>query len=99
MNFTGREELKRLGRKLIDTGGTAEIRAEGYLMVMLAYFRRNPEAKTFEVYGSNFLAANGHEIDPDTLALLRPRFPACKKRMIKSGFSDWGSYGHPCYRA
>jgi len=99
MNFTEREELKVLGRRLIATGGTPEVRTEGHLMVMSAYFRRNPEAKTFEAYGSNYLAANGNEIDPGALALLMPRFPPCTKRMIKTGFSDWGSYGNPCYRA
>lgn len=99
MNFTEREDLKKLGRNLIETGCTAEIRAEGHLMVMSAYFYRNPAAKTFEAYGSNFLAANQREIDAEALALLQPRFPVCKKRMIKTGFSDWGSYGSPCYRA
>jgi hypothetical protein len=99
MNFTEREELKDLGRRLIATGETPEVRAEGHLMVVLAYFHRNPQAKTFEIYGSNYLAANGNEIDPEALALLMPRFPQCTKRMIKTGFSDWGSYGNPSYRA
>ena len=99
MNFEEREGLKKLGRQLIETGKTAEVRAEGHMMVMSAYFQRNPEAKTFEAYGSNFLAANPDQIDAEALTLLHPRFPACKRRMIKTGFSDWGSYGSHSYRA
>ena len=99
MSFEEGKDLKKLGRELIETGGTPEVRAEGHLMVISDYFNKNPKAKTFEAYGSNFLAANGNQIDAEALALLQPRFPACKKRMIKTGFSEWGSYGHPSYRA
>ena len=98
MDFKDREKLKEVGRGLIVTGATAEIRAEGQLMVLTAHFYRNPKAPSFEVYASNWLAASRQEIDPGALALLEPRFPICKTRMIKTGYSDWGSYGNPRYR-
>ena len=83
---------------MASSGETPEIRAEGYLMIMTAHFHRNPKAPDFPTYAANWLAASREEIDPDTMALLEPRFPACIKRMIQTGFSDWNSYGKPGYR-
>lgn len=93
-----REELKRIGYPMARTGKTPEVRAEGNLMLMTAHFYRNPKAPDFLTYASNWLAANCHEIDVKTMRLLKPRFPACTKRMIETGYSDWGSYGKASYR-
>lgn len=98
MKVQEREKLKQIGYPLARSGETPEIRAEGYLMIMTAHFYRNPKALDFPTYAANWLAASREEIDSETMALLEPRFPACIKRMIQTGFSDWGSYGKPGYR-
>lgn len=98
MNKTQREEMKKIGYSFIRDGETVSIRTEGYLMVIEAHFQRNPKAPSFQVYASNWIAANRGEIEAKILRSLKPRFPKCSERMIRNGYSDWGSYGNPSYR-
>jgi len=98
MDKKQREEMKKIGYSLIRDGKTIEIRTEGCLMVIEAHFQRNPKAPSFPMYASNWIDANHGEMEPKIFRRLQPRFPKCSKRMIKTGYSDWGSYGNPSYR-
>jgi hypothetical protein len=99
MNLQAREELKAEAQSILfDNSATPAMRAQAHLMRIEAYHARELEAlkkkaPSFELYGSNYLAANSAEIDGGTLAILERRFPACTKRMIETGFSYWNSYG------
>jgi hypothetical protein len=97
MNKADRAELKRNAYFLARLGETPEIRAEGHLLLLTEDYDRNPKAPDFSTYASNWLAALRKTIDAETMALLEPRFPACEKRMIETGCSDWGSYGQRGY--
>lgn len=74
------------------------MRAKAHLMKIEAYHAREvrslkKKAPDLMLYGSNYLAANHGEIDPEAFAILEKRFPVCTNRMIETGFSHWKSYG------
>lgn len=99
MNIQTREKLKDEAKAILfNECSTPAMRARAHLMRIEAYHAREldalkKKAPSFELYGSNYLAANCGEIVPDALAILERRFPACIKRMIETGFSYWNSYG------
>jgi hypothetical protein len=99
MSPEARQKLKDEAQAILfDKSSTAAMKAQAHLMRIQAYHAGEIEALKkkapgFELYGSNYLAANRAEIDPEALAILDRRFPACTKRMIETGFSGWNSYG------
>ena len=99
MNLQAREALKAEAQAILfDKSASSEMKAQAHLMRIEAYHARELEAlkkkaPSFVLYGSNYLAANRAEIDPEALAILERRFPVCTKRMIETGFSHWKSFG------
>jgi len=98
MDYQQREEFKKSAYALSRQGETPEIRAEGFIMLMEAHYHRNPQAPDFTTYAQHWLAASVREMDVETFAILRDRFPEPETRMIADGYSDWGSFGKPAYR-
>jgi peptidyl-tRNA hydrolase len=99
MNMQAREKLKDEAEAILfDESSTPAMKAQAHLMRIEAYHARELEtlkkkAPSFDLYGSNYLAANCAEIDSESFTILERRFPACTKRMIETGFSHWNSYG------
>jgi hypothetical protein len=99
MNTEAQQNLKDQAEALLlDESATPAVRAQAHLMRIEAYYSRElnalkKKAPSLELYGSNYLAANRAEIDPEALAILDQRFPVCTRRMIETGFSGWDSYG------
>lgn len=98
LDFAERETQKEFGRKLYKDGATPEVRARGLIMVIEAYYSRNPKAPNLEEYAAHWLWASDGEFDQAVMDLLIARFPLPEYPRIQRGYSDWDSFGNSSYR-
>ena len=99
MNYAEREELKDEARQMLETATTAAQKAHAVELAAEAYYHRNTDAPSREVYIAHFLTANASDYPPEAVRLLQQRFPAPGKLRIQPGYSDWNSFGKPGYLA
>lgn len=98
MDFAERESQKSIGMELYEGGNTPDVKARGLMMVIEAYFHRNPQAPSLSEYASHWLWASAGEYDHETMELLTTRYPRPEYPRIQLGYSDWDSFGDPSYR-
>jgi len=98
MEYSARENQKRVAYGLLRSPATEDKRT-GLIMLIEAHFQRQPKTlvSNFKVYAAHWLHANSKEFAPEVVAELVAEYGAPKYPRIKSGYSDWGSYGDPNY--